>query len=66
MGESVFRRDLGGFFRSIWVEFMGELIEVMHDGEFGYLMGLLESFFFVIIVIEIEAVLGVVGVEVSE
>jgi hypothetical protein len=45
---------------------MGELIEVMHDGEFGYLMGLLESFFFVVIVIEIETVLGVVGVEVSE
>jgi hypothetical protein len=45
---------------------MGELIEVVHDGEFGYFMGLLESFFFVVIVIEIETVLGLVGVEVSQ
>jgi hypothetical protein len=37
----------------------------MHDGEFLDFMGLVESFLFIIIVIEIEAVLGFVGVGVS-
>lgn len=66
VGEGVFRWGFGGFIRWILIEFMGELIEVMHDGEFWYFLGLLESFFLVVIVIEIETVLGFVGVEVSQ
>lgn len=55
--KSIFSWGLGSLFWSRLVDFMTELIEVIHDGEFLDFVVLLKTFFFIVVVIDSDAVL---------